>query len=80
MRQIRMYLPRSNAQRDSNRTKTGTWSRCASMSPSGRHGRAVSEAAVGGTRAWTALGHREVRISVPTGPLSAVAKTDEHKD
>ena len=59
-RVTRMYLPRSNASRDSIRVWMGTWPRCATMSPSSRHGRTVTEAAVGGTRAWTALGHREV--------------------
>ena len=38
--------------------------------PSSRHGGAVSEAAVEGTRAWTALGHREVPKKVPTAPLT----------
>ena len=46
----RMYLPRSDALRDSIRVWMGTWPRCATMSPSSRHGRAVPEAAMGGTR------------------------------
>ena len=38
-----------------------------SRDPSGWHGHAVPEAAVGGTRAWTALGHREVtKIGIPS--------------
>ena len=50
----RMYLPRSNASRDSIRVWMGTWPRCATMSPSSRHSRALPEAAGKGTRAWTA--------------------------
>ena len=53
----RRYPPRSNALRVSHRTWTGTRTRRVCQFPSGRHGRAVSEAAVAGT--WTALGHRE---------------------
>ena len=34
-------------------------------------GHAVAEAAVAVPRAWTALGHREVRKKVPVGPLSS---------
>ena len=45
--------------------------------PSGRHGRAVSEAAVAGTHAWTAVGHREViarcQKKFPTAPLPIYA-------
>ena len=47
----RMYLLCSNALRDSHRVLTGTWRRRVTMCPSSRHGRAVSEAAVEGTRA-----------------------------
>ena len=64
----RWYLPRSNALRVSHRTWTGPRTRRVCEGPSGRHGRAVSEAAVAGTRAWTAVGHREVPKKVPTGP------------
>jgi hypothetical protein len=64
-----MYLLSSNASRASHRTWTGTRRRCATVSPSGRHRSAVPEAAVEGTRAWTALGHREVPKKVPTAPL-----------
>ena len=55
-----MYLPRSNASRVSNRVWMGPWRRRVRRVPSSQHGCAVPEAAVGGTRAWTALGHREV--------------------
>ena len=69
------FLPRSTvtllALRVSHRTWTGTRRRRTTVSPSSRHGRAVSQAAVAGTRAWTAVGHREVPKKVPTGPLSA---------
>ena len=54
-----MYLLCCNASCVSHRTWTATWRRRATMSPSGRHGHALAEAAVAGTRAWTALGHRE---------------------
>ena len=56
----RMYLPSSGASSDSIRVWMGPWRRRVRRDPSIRHGRTVSEAAVGGTRAWTALGHREV--------------------
>ena len=55
----RMYLPRSSASRDSSQIKTGSWRRRVAMTPSGRHGRAVSEAAGKGTGAWTARRHLE---------------------
>jgi len=63
-----MYLPRSNALRVSHRTWTGPRTRRVCWGRSRRHGRAVSEAAVPGTRAWTAVGHREVPQKVPVGP------------
>ena len=56
----RMYLLSSNASRVSHRVLTGSRRRCVCVTPSSRHGRGVPEAAVEGTRAWTALGHREV--------------------
>ena len=46
----RMYLLCFNASCFSHRVWTATWRRRATMSPSGRHGHAVPEAAVGGTR------------------------------
>ena len=52
----RMYLLSENVLRVSHRTKMGARRRCWCVRPSGRLDRAVSEAAVGGTRAWTALG------------------------
>ena len=54
-----MYLLTSNASRVSNRVWMGTRRRRVSVCPSGWHGRAVAEAAMKGTRAWTALDHRE---------------------
>ena len=50
-RSTRMYLLCSNALRDMLRTWMGTRRRCATVCPSSRHGRAVPEAAVEGTRA-----------------------------
>ena len=61
-----MYLLCYNALRVLHRTWTGTCRRRATMCPSSRHDRAVLEAAVEGTRAWTALGHREMPKKVPT--------------
>ena len=58
-RLMRWYLPRSSASRDSSRIKTGSWRRRVAMTPSSRHGRAVSEAAGKGTGAWTARRHLE---------------------
>ena len=55
-----MYLPRSNALRVLHRVWMGARTRRVCEHPSSRHGRAVSEAAVEGTRAWTALGHRYI--------------------
>ena len=55
-----MYPLSSNASRDSIRVLTGIEPRSVAQYPSGRHGCALAEAAVGGTRAWTALGHGEV--------------------
>ena len=67
-----MYRLCSNASRVSHRTWMGARTRRVCEHPSSRHGGAVSEAAVEGTRAWTALGHREVPKKVPTAPLSLV--------
>ena len=62
-----MYLPRSNALRVSHRTWTGPRTRRVCWGRSRRHGRAVSEAAVAGTRACTAIARcQKVRL---TGPL-----------
>ena len=55
-----MYRLCSNASRASHQTWTGTRRRWSTVCPSGRHRCAVPEAAVEGTRAWTALGHREL--------------------
>ena len=55
-----MYLPRSDASRDSIRVWMGARTRCVCEHPSSRHGHTVTEAAVAGTHAWTALRHREV--------------------
>ena len=65
-----MYRLCSNASRVSHRTWMGARTRRVCEHPSSRHGGAVSEAAVEGTRAWTALGHREVPKKVPTAPLT----------
>ena len=67
-----MYRLCSNASRVLHRIWMGARTRRVCEHPSSRHGRAVSEAAVEGTRAWTALGHREVPKGVPTGPPSTV--------
>ena len=69
-RSARMYLPRFNASRVSHQTWTGRCAHCVRTYPSSRHGRAVSEAAMEGTRAWTALGHREVSKIASISPLS----------
>ena len=58
----RMYRFCSNASRVSHRIFTHTRTRRVCEYGSNRHGRAVAEAAVEGTRAWTALGRREVPI------------------
>ena len=67
-----MYRLCSNASRVSHRTWMGARTRRVCEHPSSRHGGAVSEAAVEGTRAWTALGHREVPKKVPTAPLNTI--------
>ena len=54
-----MYLLCFNALCVLHRTLSGRFSTLYRIYPCDRHGRAVTEAAVGGTRAWTALGHRE---------------------
>ena len=59
-RSTRMYLLCSNASRISHRVLTGSRRQRVCVTPSSRHGCAVPEAAAKGTRAWTALGHREV--------------------
>ena len=64
----RRYLPRSNALRVSHRVLMGPWRRRATRVPSRRHGRAVLEVAVEGTRAQAVSGHREVPKKVPTRP------------
>jgi hypothetical protein len=69
-----MYRLCSNASRVSHRTWMGARTRRVCEHPSSRHGGAVSEAAVEGTRAWTALGHREVPKKVPTAPLSVLPR------
>jgi len=66
----RMGLLCSNASRDSIRVFAGRCVQCVRTYPSSRLGRALTEAAMEGTRAWTALGHREVPRKVPTAPLS----------
>lgn len=57
-----MYLLCFNALRDSIRVWMGRCAHCVRTYPSSRHGHALPEAAVEGTRAWTALGHRETPI------------------
>ena len=42
---------------------------CVRTYPSSRLGRALTEAAMEGTRAWTALGHREVTNEFLPEPL-----------
>ena len=61
-----MYLLSENASRDSIRVLTATRRRCATVSPSGRHGCALAEAAVAGTRVQSAPRHREGPRKVPT--------------
>ena len=72
-----MYRLCSNASRVSHRTWMGARTRRVCEHMSSRHGGAVSEAAVEGTRAWTALGHREVPKKVPTAPLSMMDKASD---
>ena len=67
---VPMYLPRSNALRISHRTKTGSWRRPVCRTPSDRHGRAVSEAAVDGTRAQSRRDASGERRKVSVGPLT----------
>ena len=55
----RMYPLSSNASRDSIRVLTGIEPRSVAQYPSGRHGCALAEAAVGGTRVQSAAGRRE---------------------
>ena len=54
-----MYLLCSNGLRDLLRTWMGARRRCATVRPSSRHGRAVSEAAMAGIRALTSRGRPE---------------------
>ena len=54
-----MYPLSSNASRDSIRVLTGIEPRSVAQYPSGRHGFALAEAAVGGTRVQSAAGRRE---------------------
>ena len=56
-----MYRLCSNASRDLHRVFAGPQPRRVGQDPRSGHGRAMAEAAVEGTRAWTALGHRERR-------------------
>ena len=56
---VRMYPLSSNASRDSIRVLTGIEPRSVAQYPSGRHGCALAEAAVGGTRVQSAAGRRE---------------------
>ena len=65
----RYNLPRSNALRVSHRTWTGTRTRRVCELPSGRHGRAVSEAA-GSSPRWLCLGIS----TVPICPRHAVVR------
>ena len=57
-----MYRLGFNASSFSHRVLTGTWRRRATRCPSYRHGRAVPEAASGGTGAKSIARHREVPI------------------
>ena len=74
----RRYHSRSHALRDSNRVWMGPLRRRVRRDPCNRHGCAVPPPAVEGTRAWTALGHREVTKKVPTVPsMTAVSSERE---
>ena len=55
-----MYLLCFNASRVLHRTWMGSRRRCACVTPSSRHGRAVPEAAVEGTCVQSVARHREV--------------------
>ena len=55
----RMYRLCSNASCVTHRVLTGRCAQCVRTYPSSRHGRALAEAAVDGTRVQSALGHRE---------------------
>ena len=64
----RMYRLCSNASRVLHRVFVGRFCTRYRIYPSDRHGCAVSEAAVDGTRGWTAFGHLErpkVRLISP---------------
>jgi hypothetical protein len=63
-----MSLPISNALRDSDRTLPTTRRRRATVSPSSRHGRAVPQPGMAGTRAWTVVGHLRCSVHAPTAP------------
>ena len=63
-----MYRLSSSASCFSYRVFTGTWRRHAPRCPSSRRGRAVPEAASGGTGAKSVARHREVPNFVPTRP------------
>ena len=56
---VRMYLLCQNASRDSHRVLTGPWRRRVRRDPSSRHGRALAEAAMDGTRVQSAPRHRK---------------------
>ena len=64
-----MYRLGFNASSFSHRVLTGTWRRRATRCPSYRHGRAVPEAASGGTGAKSVARHREVPILFLPDPL-----------
>ena len=65
----RRYLFCSSASRVRRRVFWGRFCTRHRIYRSDLRGHAVAEAAVAVPRAWTALGHREVRKKVPVGPL-----------
>ena len=67
---ILMYLFCSSASRVRRRVFWGRFCTRHRIYRSDLRGHAVAEAAVAVPRAWTALGHREVRKKVPVGPLT----------
>ena len=65
-----MYRLCFNASRILHRVLMGSRRRRVSVTPSSRHGHAVAEAAVAGTRAQTSGSRHERARKVPTGPLN----------
>ena len=75
----RMYRLCSNASRVLHRVFVGRFCTRYRIYPSDRHGCAVSEAAVDGTRGWTAFGHLERPKVRLISPLSTRTSEANHR-